>query len=177
MNLNKVKEEMLKDGYIKVYIAIDIGANVYSSIQGDDIADHLDVGTELWVKLIDKADRALIFNLDEEALETYINLVDIIATKKPEGMEELPVRELELHSNLEESAVTKLFVGAEVHLWADLINFSEDDQYEVRWQYSEDGEEYVDIPDASELEFSYIVDLENGEYIWKIISNMIKSFR
>ena len=169
-------EEMLEAGYIKVYVGIDIGANIYDSsveYEGEEPADHLDLGTELWVKLIEGADRAQIYNLDEEAPVRYISLVDIIATMKPEDMEELPTRMLEIHSNLEDSMVTKLFVGSRIVLTTELINFKEDDQYEVIWQYSADGEEYIDIPDANELEYKYIVDLDNGSYIWKVIVKLI----
>ena len=168
-------EEMLAMGYVKVFVGMDIGANVYNALLGDDPADHFDTGTELWVKLIDGADRAGIYDEEKEEISGYINLVDIIATKKPEGMEELPTRELVMHSNLEGSMVTKLFVGAEVHLWVDLINFREDDRYEVMWQYSPDGEEYIDIPDADKLEFAFTVDMENGNYIWKVITKLISS--
>ena len=69
--------------------------------------------------------------------------------------------------------VTKLFVGSRIVLTTELINFKEDDQYEVIWQYSADGEEYIDIPDANELEYKYIVDLDNGSYIWKVIVKLI----
>jgi len=167
-------EEMLEMGYVKVYVAIDIGANVYAG-KGKKAKqiDHLDVGTELWVEILKKADRARIIDPVELKTLGYINLVDIVAILKPEGMEELPVRELELHSNLEDSMVTRLFVGAEVHLWADLINFKEDDRYEVKWQYSADGKEYFDIQDADELEFSYVVDMDNGDYTWKIIVKLV----
>ena len=166
-------EEMLEMGYIKVYAAIDIGANVYGSIDGEDIVDHLDVGTELWVRLIEDAERALIFDLDENAQVRYINLVDIIATLKPEGMEDLPTREIVIHSNMDGTILNVLFVGTKIELTAELVNFTEDDQYEVSWQYSPDGEEYNDIADADDLEFSYVVDAENGNYFWKVIVKLI----
>ena len=166
-------EEMLEMGYIKVYAAIDIGANVYGSIDGDDVVAHLDVGTELWVKLIEAAERAFIFDLDENTPSRYINLVDIIATLKPEGMEKLPTREIVIHSNMDGTILNVLFVGTKIELTAELVNFTEDDQYEVSWQYSPDGEEYKEIEDANDLEFSYVVDTENGNYFWKVIVKLI----
>ena len=168
-------EEMLEAGYIKAYVAVDIGANVYGSIDGDDIVNHLDAGTELWVKLIDDADRALIFNMDEEAPATYINLVDIIATKKPEDMEDLPTREIVIHDVLKEFGMNVIFIGTEVPLEAELINFSEDDQYTVKWQYSENGKKFIDIPDANELTFTYVADKDNQDYIWKIVVSLVSA--
>ena len=166
-------EEMLAKGYVKVFVGIDIGANVYNSIDADDAFDHLDTAAEMWVQLVNGENRAAIISLEDENIIGYINLVDIIATKKPEEMKELPTRELVLHSNLEDSMVTKLFVGAELELWTELINFMEDDQYEVSWQYSADGEEFIDIPDANKLEYAVTIDMENGNYIWKVIVKLI----
>ena len=88
-------------------------------------------------------------------------------------MEDLPTRELAIHSCLDDGTITKLFVGADIELSTELINFREDDQYEVSWQYSADGEEYIDIPDANELNYTYTVDMENGNYIWKVIVKLV----
>ena len=167
-------EEMLEAGYIKVYVAIDIGANIYDSsveYEGEEPADHLDLGTELWVKLIEGADRAQIYNLDEEAPVRYISLVDIIATMKPEDMGELPTRELIIHSSLEELQV--IYVGTRVKIETELVNFLEDDVYKVKWQYSVDGEEYIDIEEANELTYRYIIDKENAHYFWKVTVELI----
>ena len=162
-------EEMLEAGYIKVYVAIDIGANIYESsaeYEGEEAADHLEVGTELWVKLSEDSERAQIFNLDDEAPVRYINLVDIIATMKPEGMEDLPTRELKIVSSLGEAETVA--AGTVNHLEVQLINFREDDNYTVQWKYSEDGETFIDIEDAVDLEFAYMVTMENGTYIWRV---------
>ena len=68
-----------------------------------------------------------------------------------------------------------VFVGTRITLTTELINFYEDDQYVVKWQYSEDGEEFIDIPDADELEFTYIADQTNGNYIWKVFVNLVST--
>ena len=159
-------EEMLAMGYIKVFVGIDIGANVYGSVDGEDIVEHLDADTELWVKLIKRAERALIFDLDEEAPARYIALVDIIATMKPEGMKELPTRELAIHSSADD--LPFIFTGTTVTFDTELINFLDDDAYTVQWKYSEDGEEYTDIENANELSYEFVVDMENAAYFWKV---------
>ena len=161
-------EEMLEAGYIKVYVGIDIGANIYDSsaaYEGEVPVDHLDADTEMWVKLIEGADRAQIFDLDEEAAARFINLVDIIATMKPEGMENLPTRELVIVSSLDGIELVK--AGTVNHLEVQLINFREDDNYTVQWKYSQDGEEFIDIENAVDLEFAYYVDMDNTDYIWR----------
>ncbi len=159
-------EEMLEAGYIKVYVAIDIGANVYGSVKGDDIVDHLDADTELWVKLIKKAERALIFDLDEEAPKRYISLVDIVATMKPEDMDELPTRELVIHSSAD--GLPFILSGSTVTFDTELINFLEDDKYTVQWKYSEDGKKFTDIDGANDLSYEFVVDMENATYFWRV---------
>ena len=167
-------EEMLALGYIKVYVGIDIGANVYAGLGASETAvDHLDAGIELWVKLIEGADRAQIINPEDESVIGYVNLVDIIAIMKPEGMENLPTREIVIHSPLDDTELLVVYVGVDITLTVEMINFNEDDHYTVRWQYSADGEEFFDIPDANELEYTYITDKENGNYIWKAIVKLV----
>ena len=170
-------EEMLEMGYIKAYVCYDVGANVYAGLsENEGPIDHLDVGKEIWVKLVDGESRAAIINqenTEEEEILGYISLVDIIATMKPEGIEDLPTREIVIHSSLDGTILNKIFVGTEITLTTELINFNEDDNYVVKWQYSEDGEDYFDIEDAEELDFTYVVDKTNGNYIWKVIVKLI----
>ena len=173
-------EEMLEAGYIKVYVAYDIGAKVYDDPfaakegeEEEEPVDHLDAGAELWVKLIDGADRALIFDLDDEAPVRYINLVDIIATMKPEGIEDLPTRELAITSNID--GYTVVSAGTKVIFTTELINFMEDDNYAVQWKYSVDGEEFLDIEDANDLEYEFVINMENAGYIWKVSVVLVAS--
>ena len=159
-------EEMLATGYIKAVVATDIGANVYGSIDGDDIIGHLDAGTDLWVKMIEGAQRALIFDPDENAPAQYINLVDIIALLKPEGMGELPSRELAIHSSAD--GLPFILTGSTVTFDTELINFRDDDVYTVQWKYSADGKAFTAIEGANELSYEFVVDMENAAYTWKV---------
>ena len=90
-----------------------------------------------------------------------VHFTKIAGTEYDGGMNALC--ELNLTAGKYDIILVKLFVGAEVQLDAELINFKEDDEYEIMWQYSEDGDEFIDIPDAKELHFSYIVDMDNGK--------------
>ena len=159
-------EQMLEMGYIKTYVAMDIGANIYSRLDAEEAVDHLDVGTELWVKLIDGADRAEIFGSEEEPVIGYISLVDIIATLKPDDVEELPTRELVVTTTLDE--LEYAYTGTLITINTETLNFNEDDVYEVSWQYSADGEEFVDIEDAHDLMYEYELSRENANYYWRV---------
>ena len=168
-------EDMLELGYIKVFVAIDIGANIYDSsiaYEGETPVDHLDAGTELWVKLIEGAERAEIFNEDETADARFINLVDIIATLKPEGMEDLPTRAIVVHSTLDEAET--VYAGQEVTLEIEFINFLEDDHYNIQWKYRPfEGEEFIDIEDAGDTTYVYSVDAENVYNTWMAYITLI----
>ncbi len=170
-------EQMLEMGYIKVYVALKIGANVYANSfasEGEEPLDHLDVGTELWVKIIEGAERALIYEPDEEASASYINLVDIIAILKPEGMEDLPTRSITVTSDLEE--YPEIFYGMRETLTAELENFTEDDEYTIKWQYSTDrGETFIDIEGAEQLSYRYIIDESNSNNIWRILIQLVSN--
>lgn len=164
---------MLAKGYIKAFVAIDIGARIYATRDSMSAAGHLKAGTEVWVKLIDGADRAEIYNPDETAFARYINLVDIIATLKPEGMEALPTRELVLTSSLD--GQEQVYYGTEVTLNATLVNFQEDDIYSVEWMYTVPGtgSDHVVIEGADQLTFTYTLTEENARNTWTILVTLI----
>ena len=92
--------------------------------------------------------------------------MDIIARLKPEDMEDLPTREIQLSSSLDELDI--IYAGTDVELKTELINFMEDDEFEVIWEYSPDGENYYILPDENNLIFNYTIDHENAYYIWRI---------
>ena len=164
---------MLAKGYIKAFVAIDIGARIYATRDSMSAAGHLKAGTEVWVKLIDGADRAEIYNPDETAFARYINLVDIIATLKPEGMEALPTRELVLTSSLD--GQEQVYYGTEVTLNATLVNFQEDDIYSVEWMYTVPGtgSDHVVIEGEDQLTFTYTLTEENAKNTWTVLVTLI----
>ena len=65
--------------------------------------------------------------------------------------------------------------GMEVTMTGILDNFTEDDIYEIHWQYSKDGEEYFEIDGANELEYTYILNLDNADNIWKLSIVLLSS--
>ena len=60
-------------------------------------------------------------------------------------------------------------MGDKITMSAELINFLEDDQYIVTWEYSQDeGETFAEIEDANDLEYSFELDNETVKYLWKL---------
>ncbi len=161
-------EDMLAMGYIKVFVGMDIGADVFESVSGNDPIGHLEAATDLWIKLINGSDRAMIYNEDESASTSYIRLVDLIATLKPEDMEDLPTRRIELTSNLE--GLEKVFYGMREDLTVKMEGFEENDQYSITWMTSFDnGETFETVTEANGTEFSYRINENNVHNIWKVI--------
>ena len=166
-------EEMLAMGYIKVYVGIDIGANIYANLTDEEPIDHIDAGTELWVKLIDEVNRAQIFTLNENETPKYINLVDIIAILKPDEIESLPTRSISVTSSLDGTDFA--YYGSWETMDAALENFMEDDIYSIQWKYSDDnGETFNDIEGANSLTYGFITDEDNLKYIWRIAVTLHK---
>ena len=155
---------MMEKGYIKAVVGVDIGADTYISLDGESILDHFDAGTEIWIKMIEGFDRAEIYTEDQEV--QYISLSDIIVTLKPEELETLPARSMEVYNSLDEMEI--VYKGSYITMSAVLNNFSDEDVYSVKWQYSTDGVEFFDIDGANDLSYSYFIDEENSQYYWKI---------
>ena len=165
-------EEMIKAGYIKAVACMYVGADIYASTDSTDAIDHIEYGDEIWIQLIDNSDRAIIYSVNNEMEERYINLVDLIATLKPDDIEDFPVRSVTVTSNLEGYEV--VYYGMEEEFVASLSGFEEDDKYTIQWKYStDDGESYIDIENANDLVFAYIIDEENANYRWKVMITLL----
>ena len=161
-------EEMLAMGYVKVVVCMNIGADIYDGIGKDaKVVDHYDVETDLWISLIDGCERALEFNIDENADKRYINLVDLIAILKPETMESLPTRSVTVKSTIEDEEF--VYYGSWEEMTATIDGFQDDDVYTIQWKFSADqGATFNIIEGANELKYGYIVTEENLKYIWRI---------
>ena len=163
--------DLIEMGYVKATVSTDIGANIYSAADGFNAVDHFENGVEIWVKIVDGADRAEIFNAEEDASLTYINLVDIVAIMTEETFVELPTRGLILSTTADEAEY--IYFGDEITMSAELRDFMEDDIYTIQWKYSLDGEEFTDIEGANELSYTYVLDEENADYTFRICVTLI----
>ena len=65
------------------------------------------------------------------------------------------------------------YVGAKITLTATLTGF-EGKEYTLQWQYSTDLENWVDIPGAHEITYTYILDEITTNYSWRCIARDIR---
>ena len=163
------EEQMLADGYWKAQVALADGADVYNEMDiNAEAVDHLDVGTEIWVKIYRDTGWAEIYTEEENEPEQFIRYETLIITLKPDDEDDLTFRSVTATTSLE--GVELVYYGTPVTLEAHLEGFLEDDVYTVQWKYSpDDGETYYDIEEANELQYVYVIDEENFEYRWKIV--------
>lgn len=61
------------------------------------------------------------------------------------------------------------FIGDEMILVATLIDFQPEDKYTIRWQYSEDGDSWIDMENENQQTFSVIIDKVNCHYWWRVV--------
>ena len=59
--------------------------------------------------------------------------------------------------------------GELVTVSAELVNFKPDDIYSCQWQYSDDGINFYDLKDATDLTYTYKYSRENFRYVWRIV--------
>ena len=166
------EEKMLADGYYKVVVILEIGNEVYTAPdENSEIVETLPTGTELWIKPLEN-NWASIYSEDEEAGERFVYLADMAAMLTPEGAPELPIRSLITTMNTPERGF--FFDGEEVIITVELKDFLENDRYDVKWMYSPDEREtFIDIEDAHDLTYSYIMNEENEEYIYRIVVTLL----
>ena len=64
------------------------------------------------------------------------------------------------------------YVGAQITMTAELTGF-EGKTYSLQWQYSMDGENWMDVPDANAISYTYILDETTTQYVWRIVAKNI----
>lgn len=117
--------------------------NVYENTQEPEESEEVTEGTASRVQ-------AIILTEEESDSETSEEITvekKVIVTSNMDGVEEA-----------EE--------GTEVILSAELQGF-EDDEVSFRWQYSEDGNEWMDIEGAESQSYSFALDEVNAQYFWR----------
>ena len=164
-------EELLELGYFKAWIVMSEGADIFESMEEDaEPVDHLEAGTELWIRPTEEEAWAEIYRVDEETPARYIRWDDVIINQKPETdeEEELPARSVEITSTI--FGMRYIPIGTEITMSADLINFREDDICTFQWQYlDKETDTFVNIEDANELTYTYQITKENFFYTWRLL--------
>jgi hypothetical protein len=79
--------------------------------------------------------------------------------------------EIRAYSDWPEDKVA--FAGAEIPMRAELIGF-EGKSYDLQWQHSTDGENWVDEPNSNSITFTYILNEETSQYVWRVVAKNIK---
>ena len=62
------------------------------------------------------------------------------------------------------------YAGTPITLTANLTGF-EGKTYTLQWQYTVDQENWVDVPGANDIDFTYAINAENAAYTWRVIAN------
>ena len=67
------------------------------------------------------------------------------------------------------------YVGAKITLTAELTGFDKVTSYTLQWQYTTDpdSDEWIDVPDAHELTYTYILNEETTHYTWRCVAHDI----
>ncbi len=66
-----------------------------------------------------------------------------------------------------------IYYGAEVTLEAQVTGAAEG-EYTIQWQYSKDLENWIDIPGANSLTYTFFADGENVTYAWRAVADRIQ---
>lgn len=93
---------------------------------------------------------------------------------EPEVPGEEPVAELDPDREIvirAEYEGEQLYFGDEVALCAELIGY-ENAVYTVQWETSEDGEDWTDVEDATELTYAFVLTEENWQNLWRLTVNV-----
>lgn len=167
-------EELLALGYYGTQVVMSNGADIFDSLEeGAEPVGHLEAGEILWIRPAEKEGWAEIYRADETIPATYIRWDDVLINQKPETEneeeeEELPARAINISINL--AGMEFISLGTEVVMTAELINFREEDQFELQWMYFDPEKgEYIAADGANELVYSYQLTAMNFNCQWKLV--------
>ncbi len=65
------------------------------------------------------------------------------------------------------------YVGEKITLTAELFGF-DGLEYTLYWQYSTDGENWTDVPDAHDITYTFILDEVTTNYHWRAVAREIR---
>ena len=66
-----------------------------------------------------------------------------------------------------------VYYGAEITLEAH-VEGAEEGEYTIQWQYSADLENWIDIPGANSLTYTFFADGETVTYAWRVVTERIE---
>lgn len=140
-----------------------------AGLLGEDTEDMIfytltrDPGEEPGVYLINAAGAE---NQGNYRVEYTGNVLTIL--EKAEEPEPLDVSIISLYP-----ADEPIYYGAEITLEARVTG-AEEGEYTIRWQYSEDYENWIDIPGADGPRYTFIADGETITYVWRAVADRLE---
>ena len=112
----------------------------------------------------------------DEGIQNEIDLKEAADSEAEEDQTEEPeeiiidepiVRSLNMDTSIR--GKDSVGFGELVTVSAELVNFKPDDIYSCQWQYSDDGINFYDLKDATDLTYTYKYSRENFRYVWRIV--------
>ncbi len=96
--------------------------------------------------------------------------VEEAAAEPAEGDDEQPADEAaEAAPAMEVTIAVERKEGSEIRLFTESISEEEAEGCAFQWQYSLDGEEWLDVEGATEKDYTFQLDETNGRYYWRLI--------
>jgi hypothetical protein len=78
---------------------------------------------------------------------------------------------IQIHSNIPSGEAA--LIGTEITLTAEMIGF-EGKEYTLQWQHSTDHKNWIDQEGANDLTYTYMLDDDTVQYIWRAIAVDVK---
>ena len=175
-----IESLLLSQGYYKVQVVMSEGAYLFNSMdENAEPFEHLEAGTELWVKTTEDSVWAEVYNPEDETINCFVKWDSLLIILKPETEqleeeeeEELPARYIEITSTI--SNYKSIAFGTNIIMNAELFNFKDEDICEFQWKYYDYASDtYVDIEGANEQTYTYSITMDNYYYKWRVVVTIL----
>ena len=165
-------EEMQEKGCTKVIVTAEEGADLYAEANKEsEVVGHLDAGTEVWVTLTEDQTFGQIYSEDEEAVTQFISIEDVEINHTDDVKTE--TFSIDFTSTLDYQGVA---MGSPCEMKVKSENLEGYSVQEYHWSYSPDaGETWIEVDNAKEEEYEYIMSMDNWYYTWRAEVTVIKS--
>lgn len=99
------------------------------------------------------------------------NVLTITEKIEEEEEEELPPLNVEIECL--HPADEPVYFGEEITLKATVAG-AEEGEYTIKWQYSENLEDWIDVPGADGLRYTFIANGETVSYAWRAVADRVE---
>lgn len=139
---------------------------------GEDTEDKIaytlsrDEGEEIGTYMINAEGEETQGNYKVEFIGNVLTI-----TEKVVEEEELPPLSVEIECL--HPADEPVYFGEEITLEATVTG-AEEGEYTIKWQYSENLEDWIDVPGADGLRYTFIADGETVSYAWRAMAERVE---